>query len=197
MTTRPGADWGEVVTRPAGAVEAWSDADVANAGAQAAPLVLRAGDLLRTLGGSSTGDRVVRLSIDLVEVIADDRRLTAAAHVVVRRRGWFGGFRGPLIAVLNAEFVGRWDVAPRAHPNDGWLDVLEVDRRMPARARWQAWRRLPTGTHVPHPDIATRRVRDATFTFDDPLGLWVDDVDHGTVRTLALRIVPDAAEIHV
>ena len=49
------------------------------------------------------------------------------------------------------------DVAPRAHPNDGRFDVVEVSAAMPARARLQAWRRLATGTHVPHPDITTRR----------------------------------------
>ncbi len=28
---------------------------------------------------------------------------------------------------MNAQFLGRWDVAPRGHPNDGRLDVLDAD----------------------------------------------------------------------
>ena len=57
--------------------------------------------------------------------------------------------------MLNADRIGAWDVAPRAHPNDGQLDVVEVDASMGLRDRWQASRRLATGTHVPHPAIHT------------------------------------------
>ena len=57
---------------------------------------------------------------------------------------------------------------------------------MTLRARWQARRRLPTGTHVPHPAIRTRRLREASWPFDPPLRLWVDGVAHGSV-TIAPR----------
>jgi diacylglycerol kinase family enzyme len=97
---------------------------------------------------------------------------------------------------MNVDHLGRWDVAPRAHPNDGWLDVLEVDPDMPARARWQASRRLASGTHVPHPDIAVRRVRGTTFTFGRPLGLWVDGVEQGSVSVLGVRVVADGGEVY-
>ena len=61
----------------------------------------------------------------MLRVDADGRRLTAVAHVVARGGGpWW---RGPIVAVMNADRLGRWDVAPRAHPNDGRLDVVEVD----------------------------------------------------------------------
>ena len=88
-------------------------------------------------------------------------------------------------------------MAPRAHPNDGVLDVIEVAATMPTRERWKARRRLPTGTHVPHPDITTRRVRHAAFAFERPLGLWVDGVARGTVRSLVVAVEPDAVEIYV
>ena len=68
---------------------------------------------------------------------------------------------------------------------------------MSLRARWQAWRRLRTGDHVPHPDITTRRIRAESFTFDRPVGVWVDGVDCGTVATLDVEVEPDAAEIYV
>jgi diacylglycerol kinase family enzyme len=137
------------------------------------------------------------LPIDVIDVTADGRRLTAVAHVVARRRGRAGWWRGPIIAVMNVDHRGPWDVAPRAHPNDGWLDVVEVDEAMPWRSRWQAWRRLPMGTHLPHPDIGTRRTRAETFTFAEPRGLWVDGVERGTVRMLAVALRPDAAVVYV
>lgn len=55
---------------------------------------------------------------------------------------------------MNAQYRGEWDVAPRGHPNDGRVEVLEVDERMSLRQRWAARRRLPTGAHLPHPMIS-------------------------------------------
>ena len=57
---------------------------------------------------------------------------------------------------------------------------------MSIRDRVQASRRLATGTHIPHPRIASRRSRHETFTFDRPMGLWLDGVERGN-RTLAHR----------
>ena len=33
---------------------------------------------------------------------------------------------------MNVDRLGHWDVAPRAHPNDGRVDVVEVDAAMSA-----------------------------------------------------------------
>ena len=63
---------------------------------------------------------------------------------------------GRVVAVMNAQWIGRWDVAPKGHPNDGMVDVLDgnlgLDDRLKVRSR------LITGTHVPHPGIAQARV---------------------------------------
>ncbi|MGB1824394.1 MAG: hypothetical protein ACPHO9_07420, partial [Ilumatobacteraceae bacterium] len=56
--------------------------------------------------------------------------------------------------------IGRYEAAPRAHPGDGLLDVVEVSDAMPLRQRWMALRRSRTGTHLPHPHISMTRVRD-------------------------------------
>ena len=68
---------------------------------------------------------------------------------------------------------------------------------MSVRARWQAWRRLRTGSHVPHPDITVRRVRTETFTFGRPLGVWVDGSHGGTIRSLRVEVEPDGAVLYV
>ena len=161
------------------------------------PVVVRGGDLHRSLG-SPEGEAVTRkVPIDLIAVAIDGRRLAAVAHVIARRRGRSGWWRGPILAVMNVDHLGDWDAAPRAHPNDGWLDVIEVGESMSLRARWQAWRRLRTGSHVPHPEIAMRRIRSESFTFASPMGVWIDGVDSGAVRSLHVEVEPDGAEVYV
>ncbi len=193
MTIRRGEDWGEAVAAPAGLVEVTTDADAAESVAAGRPVRLCGGDLWATLGAQTRDTTVVRFPVDLLHVEADGRSLTAVAHVVARTSWW----RGPLLAVMNADHLGRWDVAPRAHPNDGYADVVEVDPAMGARARWQAWRRLSTGAHLPHPLLHNRRITAESWTFTRPLRLWVDGVARGTVRSLRVTVEPDGATVHV
>jgi len=199
VTIRPGEPWGEVVDRPASAVVAPDDAAVVTLLADPAlpTVIVAGGDLARTVGGPSAGVTMRRYIVDLLHVDAGERTWTALAHVVVRRLGPLGWWRGPVRAVMNVGFLGTWDVAPRAHPNDGRLDVVEIDNGMSVRARWQARRRLPTGTHVPHPAITMTRPTSVSWQFDEPLGLWIDGVASGAVRTVDVRVEPDAAEVYV
>lgn len=199
MTTRPGADWGERGDVPAGAEVVRSDRAAAAlvAAGVTRPVVLRGGDLYRTVGSPRPGPRVTRLPVDVLRVRADGRDLVAVAHVVARGGGPLGWWRGPVVAVMNAEHLGRWDVAPRAHPNDGRFDTVVVASSMPARARWQAWRRLPAGDHLPHPAITVGRGSQGRWTFDPPLTLFADGRRVGRVRDLVVRLEPDALTVHV
>lgn len=199
MTVRRGTEWGDLVAAPDGAAEVTSDGELAAAiGGGGPPVVVRGGDLHRALGAPPASEQARRVPIDVLHVVADGAdEILAVAHVVVRLRGQLGWWRGPIVAAMNVDHLGAWDVAPRAHPNDGWLDVVEVSPAMSVRARWQARRRLATGTHVPHPDITVRRARSVSFEFVEPLGLWVDRVPRGTVRSLAVTIEPDAAVVYV
>ncbi|MET0324505.1 MAG: hypothetical protein ABW219_04720 [Ilumatobacteraceae bacterium] len=197
MTIRPGETWGEEVAAPAGLVALDSDAALAahvESGATGAVL-LTGGDLLQTLGGPSAVDGVLRFPIDVLRVVADDHRYLAVAHVVALDGPW-RGWRGPIVAVMNVDRRGPWDIAPRAHPNDGRADVIEVDGSMGVRARWEARRRLPGGTHVPHPAIRVTRTADRSWSFARPLGLWLDGVARGPVRSLHVTVDPDAATVH-
>ncbi|MCB0977772.1 MAG: hypothetical protein KDB02_09970 [Acidimicrobiales bacterium] len=149
------------------------------------------GDLGRTVGARADESRLrsddaVELPMDLGEVLVDGRMHRFVAHLVARRSWWFG----PVVAAMNAQWIGRWDVAPKSHPNDGLLDVLDgnpsVDDRLKARGR------LRTGTHVPHPAIRVRRVEAVQFTFERPMKIWLDGELIGTATDLSVRVRPDA-----
>ena len=141
MTIEPGMPWGRQVPRPDDLVSAQNDHDLARALTQrpGPPVAAVAGDLARTLGVSGNGrrDTINEFPIDLIEVRLDAQLglpgepLVACSHVIARsplRRGHW--WRGPILVVMNAEFIGDWDVAPRGHPNDGRAEVFEVDASM-------------------------------------------------------------------
>ena len=96
---------------------------------------------------------------------------------------------------MNAEYLGRWDVAPRAHPNDGLLDTLDLNLSLGDRLK--AWRRVVAGTHVPHPGIEQRRSLSASVRFDRPVPVEADGVSAGGASQIEVRLEPDALVVIV
>ena len=141
MTLRPGQAWGQPTAPPDHPLVVHRDVDLADAVArrEPRPLLIRGGDVHTALGAPQ-GPATTRLALDVMHVEAAHFSGVAVAHVLVRRPGRRGWWHGPLAVVTNVDHVGAWDVAPRAHPGDGRLDVVEVAPTMSVRARWQAWR---------------------------------------------------------
>ena len=195
MTIRRGEPWGSAVTRPQQLTLAESDRELAGlvAAGGSPSLGVSGGDLFATVGAPAGRDPVQRLPVDLLRVEADGVSYCAVAHVVARRSWW----RGRIVAVLNVDHIGRWNVAPRAHPNDGRFDVVEIDVEMRLRQRLQARRRLPQGTHVPHPRISTRTGTAESWSFIRPHRLFVDGQRVGSVHELTVTLEADAFVIHV
>jgi diacylglycerol kinase family enzyme len=133
----------------------------------------------------------MRFPIDVLMAELDGQRHWFVAHLVARRSWW----RGRLLAVMNAEFLGAWDVAPRAHPNDGAVDILEGDPGL--GDRWKARRRLPTGAHVPHPGISQTRARQFETTLVPRTRVWLDGDALGEVHQLRVTVEPDALAVVV
>jgi hypothetical protein len=203
VTIRKGEPWGETFDVPADLTVLRSDVAVhrwivaaRERGDAVAPFGLGGGDLARTMAGGSSDqfvDRVTQVPLDLVRVVAGDRTTWSAAHIVARRSWW----RGEVVFAMTAQFLGDADVAPRAHPNDGRVDLLRVDPAMPMQARWQASRRARTGTHVPHPLLHASQVREIHLEFARALVVWVDGVRWATTRVLDLTVEPDAYHAYI
>jgi diacylglycerol kinase family enzyme len=90
---------------------------------------------------------------------------------------------------MNGQWIGPWDVAPKGHPNDGMVDVLDGDLSLDDRLKVRA--RLATGTHVPHPGIRQSRVAALQLDFDRPTPVWLDGERVGSARVLAISVEPD------
>jgi hypothetical protein len=198
VTIRKGEPWGTTGPLPPGAVVVRSDAEAravvteARRANQPVPaLGLLGGDLCRTLGGTGDEGRLrsgeaTHLPVDLGSVLLDGRLHWFVAHLVARR-GWW---RGRVVAAMNAQFLGSWNVVPRGHPNDGRLDVLDADLSL--RDRLQARSRLPLGTHVPHPGIEERHRAAVQIELAAPTPIRLDGDLVGPARTLSIRTEPDA-----
>jgi hypothetical protein len=208
VSVQRGQAWGRSGPVPADLVSVGSDAELhrlvdthRRAGRPLPAVRLTGGDLWRSCGGSPDrpvavprpGDVVAWLPVDVVHVTLDGSEHWAAAHVIARR-GWWSG---PVLAIMSAEHLGRWDVAPKAHPGDGRVDVVSVAASMSRRQRWAARQRLATGTHLPHPDIGLRRMAEGEWSFERAVRVWVDGVGVGRTGRLRAVVEPDALTVCV
>jgi YegS C-terminal NAD kinase beta sandwich-like domain len=205
VSLRRGEHWGRPQPLPPGTVLCEDDAQIRavvreamEQGRTVPPVGLLGGDLWRTLGAPGAGrERLaagsgVQARVDVVELAVDGRLDWFVAHLLARGKGRAGWWHGRIVAVMNAEFMGPWSVAPRSHPGDGRIEVLEAD--LGPADRWRARRRLRHGMHVPHPDISVRRVDHAVLDLGG-LHLWLDGVRQGPAPQILLKVMPSALTV--
>jgi YegS C-terminal NAD kinase beta sandwich-like domain len=188
VVIQKGKDWGTPGVLPPAAPVAHSNAELRALVREGARVIgVTGGDLCRTLNGSGSMSMV--FPIDLCRLTAPGVDELFVAHCVARN-GWL---RGPITAVMNAQFIGSWDVAPRSHPNDGVVDVLVIS--MALGDRLKARKRLASGTHVPHPLIAQRRMSTGEFHFGRPTKILLDGEHVTTPTDFTITVEPDALTI--
>ncbi len=204
MTIGPGTPWSAPGLLPADAPMFNTDHALSAALAAARmaiggalPIVgMTGGTLWTTIGGPSVPGRLRTAEarhypVDLGVVVADGVTHVFVGSVVARHGLW-----RDTLAVMNTPFLGRFRVAPRAHPGDALLDIIEgeglslddVRRIMP---------RLRHGTHLPHPKLRERRLAEATWSFAQPRMLSVDGRRLGRVSELSVHLEPDAVIVVV
>ena len=206
MVIQRGQSWGSEGIAVHDLVWASSDVELAkHISAGRKDVAVSGGDMWRTIGSRSRrvlpGETAMCLPIDVMHVeyqnVTGDRLTKmAVANVVVRPANVRGGWlRGEISVVANAQFLRKWDVAPRGHPNDGRVELTQVSRAMGLRQRWAARSRLRTGTHLPHPLINAKSVPSFVTNFDEGSQqvLWIDQQRIGQVKNVTIEVISDAA----
>lgn len=199
MGVNRGEQWGEIGLVPDTAIVVGSDRALAallldrtfKAGQ---PVVLTGGDLCATLGGrgrARPGSEATLVDVDVGEVLLDGHLHRFVAHLVTRPTRHPGRWW----VAANAAHRGSWNLAPRAHPGDGLLDIL--DTAIPGGELMAAWRRLKSGTHVPHPAIRQERTGAVQMGFDRPTTVLLDGQSVGKFRNLSVRVKQGALRIAV
>jgi len=204
MTIRKGEQWGIRISKPTRIRHASSDAEIAKCSSEDF-ISVNGGDIFATLGSPafiSDSDECTLLPMDALQVKillsdASEKSFSAASCIEV------GSLISPLksgryICITNGGIVSGRNFAPRAHPNDGRLDIMLVAETMSFRDRLTARKKALTGTHVPHPSISLRQ--DETFS-TKRLGerdkLRIDGVAVTNWIEVSVSIIPDYWQIVV
>ena len=200
----PGSSYGERREPPSGAIEVFDDGEASSVismwrarGEEPPCLILRGGDLYRTLGGAGTKVRrvgagtLVTMPVDLGIIRFDGQERVFLAHAILRTPAWRGRFE----VVMNAQWCGDLDLGPKSHPGDGLLDVT-VGSLTP-RQRIAARSRARSGTHLPHPALTLRRVATHELDSGHRTSLYLDGRRVASCRRASVHIEPGAVTVFI
>jgi hypothetical protein len=219
---RHGEPWGHAASGPPDVEVTGDDAELAARATHHPGELLRfhpspRSDLARALGLGPEASGATEVAIDALAVVGDGGgdgdEVPAVNAVVVGRppdrlrwssrtsrvsvrldgRPWFAG-RATTVVVANGQFLRGVDLVPRGHPGDGWseVQVYVLGRRERVAMR----RRLPSGTHVPHPRIVVGRARHIEVEVAArPLPVEIDGHRHGRSNRIEVTVVPESIRL--
>ena len=207
MTIGRLSPYGISVVRPQHLGVLRSDREIANdflKGDQRAFNTVIHGSIAKALGVTSNVSEsnaralVTHVLIDLLQVEfgttdAQDQptSIVVAGSIVLQHRTLLKTHH----IISNSGIVRGRDVLPRAHPNDGYVDVLEIDEAITTRQRLSAWHRAKTGSHLPHPQL--RASRSTEFEWSGRASRMVaDDVTFAGVVWLRCKVLTDATSLY-
>ena len=193
MITR-GEQWGVPTTRTHEDIVVTGDRELASSSSDRR-LIVRTGDIARSLGDPAVPQvdaNCIEVPIDALRVIISLHNGTsismlASSHVVIGN--WL---QGRLICVSNSGFIGNRNVSPRAHPNDGFFDVMTLRPSMGIQQRIRARHKSILGTHTPHPLIETSRAKTIEYSSASRTeSLRIDGRRIRSWSAVQVEIVPD------
>jgi hypothetical protein len=208
MTIRKGQDWGAFESRPSGLKVVVDDIAASELITNQylnfeMPLrisILNSG-LSRTLGIKHSSPRSNQMLCTKFDVI--EANYTPTDSLEVSRRCFVGNafinrnrFFGKTIAILNSSFVGNQDWAPKAHPNDGKLDLIEFESSMSIRQRLTAFKLMKSGAHLPHPKIRYRQVSEFEFSDERSATLSIEGRRICSIKRCVFTVLPDAVNLY-
>ena len=217
MTIRKFGSYGSSVSRPPMLNVLRSDLEISQhyvSGDTAAPCTLTNGSIAQSLGISSEtsnddplhdplhDQQMTLVNIDLLQIdyqttassnanSSTSSRIVIAGTLALQQRTQLS----TCLILSNSGILHGRDVLPRAHPNDGFVDVLEVDPKITVRQRATAWRRSATGSHLPHPSIRVSRSIDFQWS-GRPAQMIADGVTYKGVVWLQCTVLADAMSIY-
>jgi hypothetical protein len=169
MTIRKGKNWGTSGTAPTNFPTVKTDSQLAQL-PKGTVCALTGGDLHQSLGSPAlvvAGAPCTQLDLDAiaVNVVLENetqQNYIAASRVEINQFRPRRLFPTRYVCITNGGIVDGRNITPRAHPNDGILDLMVINKTMTLRQRIGALSKARTGTHIPHPDIDIQRRE--TFT---------------------------------
>ena len=213
MTISKHGSYGTPVSRPPTLNVLQSDLEIAQhyvSGHTATPCTVTNGSIALSLGISSemnfrdsvSNQQMTLVDIDLLQIDFRTRppstansstssRIVVAGTIAIQHRT-------PLSTCLilsNSGIFRSRDVLPRAHPNDGFVDVFEVDPKISIRQRAIAWSRSATGSHLPHPNFRVSRSIDFQWS-GSPARMIADGVTYKGVVWLRCTVLADAMKMY-
>jgi hypothetical protein len=193
VTIEKGAPWGSVQPTPHEVVDSPNEASAAQAIQDGARYVaLRSGNLLRALGRHhrtvdlQPNDNCLVLPCDVLQVTLDHSTEVVAVSTVIVGSRW-----QPRWWVTSGGFLGKLNVAPRAHPNDGLVDALTF-KGTSWRTLVAIRRRMQLGDHLPHPQLAMTRASEVQWKSDRPARITIDGKRYGRAAHVQIVVKPDA-----
>jgi hypothetical protein len=205
MPISPGSPWGVVAPLPDQPMFLKSDRELGvflrdHSAKQIheQSIFMKSGDVPRVLGvlDRPRNAECLRVVVDAIvvsytDVAGMEHSDVCMASLSIARRF----FRGTISVVTNSGYWGKHEVAPRAHLNDGKLDIFEVSGAMRLGQRRLMWKKAETGSHLPHPLLSYSQGEFFHWK-GSPQRLVIDGQHVGMVTSVSCRVQSDCAEVY-
>ena len=99
------------------------------------------------------------------------------------------------VLISNVAHYGKMNVAPKAHPGDGKLDVLKINLSVTQKIK--ALKRSASGDHLPHPRIKYERVKAAQLDLGKKKSVEIDGQKIGKFSDISFRLEEQALSVIV